>query len=433
MNKPTEKPFSLLGWRGINNLALLGSLDSILFLLSALLPAAYLTIREPDLLGLLAILLLLISSIVLWREDFLGAKISKIDRLPLVLLSMTLPTAAVLIAASLRFDFHFRDIDGPSRMLLCLPMFFAFYIRKIDFSRSISVALPLALAMTFVYALTHNGGFGDRLTVLHMNPILWGDSSMVLGFMCLYSIQSTDSVIKKAYLLAGLATGIAMSILSQSRGGWVAGIALLLFWGWLHRKSIHPWHLVIGGVACVAVAIGLYLFSGIIHQRVDEAFDGVYGYVTGRDVQSSTGYRLAMWKIGLYLFAKHPLLGYGDRGVIPYLNNPYIHTLGDAVAINGIRCCGPHNEIIAQLLRSGVFGFLSLAGTYVIPMYVFWKSYVSGRANMASSQAMSLIIGFFVSALTIEMLTLKVAWTFYALFMAGLMATVAWRQDVAQQ
>ncbi|MHB1528277.1 MAG: O-antigen ligase family protein [Acidiferrobacteraceae bacterium] len=428
--KSMRKITSALRHLGVNDFPTQSLLDSFLFLLSALLPVGYLTIRNPDLLGIFGTLMLLASVIVLWREDSVGRNILEIKKLPLILLAMALPTVAVLIAGSLRLDFHLRAIDGPSRMLLVIPILFALYIRRIDFSRALSLALPLGLVAIFVYAISHHHGFGHRLTVKHMNPILWGDSSMVLGFMCLYSIRSTDSMAKRVYLLIGLVMGVLMSVLSQSRGGWVAGLALLLIWGWLHRKSIRPRWFVIDAAACVITIIGLYLVSGIVHKRIDAAFNGVYGWITGRDIQTPTGYRLTMWRIGFYLFMKHPLLGYGDHGLKPYLNDPRIRSFADPVAIHGIQCCGPHNEIIAQLLRSGIFGILSLAGTYIIPIYYFWNIRCKpGNVSVAASQAISLIIGFFVSALTIEMLTLKVAWTFYALFMAGLIANVAWQQN----
>ncbi|MHB8346978.1 MAG: O-antigen ligase family protein [Acidiferrobacterales bacterium] len=412
---------------GISGHAAPNSLDSFLFLLSALIPAAYLTVR--GLLGSAGILLLLTSTMILWREQSVRTQLAKIRNLRLILVSMALPTVALLIADPLRLDIHLRDFDGPSRMLLVIPIFFAFYVRKIDFSKAILLALPLGLITIFLYAIiSHHEYAGNRLTVAHMNPILWGDTAMVLGFMCLFSIQPADSIAKKAYLAIGLLVGVVMSILSQSRGGWVAGGALFLLWIWLHRKAMPPFRVAAILIGCTVAFVGLYQFSGIVHYRVDTAINGVHGWMTGRDPDSPTGYRLTMWKIGLYLFLKHPLLGYGDHQLSPYLNSPYIKSFADPVSIHGIQCCGPHNEIIAQLLRSGIFGILSLAGTYFIPLYFFGKALIrSAGKNVAASQAICLIVGYFVSALTIEMLTLKVAWTFYALFMAGLMSNVEWR------
>ncbi|MHB1951026.1 MAG: O-antigen ligase family protein [Acidiferrobacteraceae bacterium] len=414
---------------GIHRLGVITFPDSLLFVLSMLIPVTYLTVRNPDLLGVLAVAMLLTSLFVLWRERSIADQIGAIDKLHLILLSLALPTVALLIVGSLRLDFYLPEFDGPSRMLLVIPVFLALYVRQIDFSKATLLALPLGLITIFVYAITHNQGLGDRLTVKHMNPILWGDSAMVLGMMSLYSIRSTDSIIKKAYLVMGSVVGVLMSILSQSRGGWVAGCVLLLVWGWIHHKSIPTRWVVVGSISCAIAGIGLYQYSGIVHQRVDGAFSGVYGWLTGRNTQTSPGYRLTMWKIGLYLFMKHPLLGYGHGGLQSHLSSPYIRSFANPVAIHGIVCCGPHNEIIAQLLRSGIFGLLSLSGTYFIPLFYFGTVFFeSGKTSVAASQALCLIIGFFVSALTIEMLTLKVAWTFYALFMVGLMSSAELRR-----
>jgi O-antigen ligase len=91
-----------------------------------------------------------------------------------------------------------------------------------------------------------------------------------------------------------------------------------------------------------------------------------------------------------------------------------------------IQCCGPHNEVAAQTLRSGVFGIFALLATYIIPMFIFLRSRVSPSTLMG----MMLCTGVFICGFATEMLGLKISYTFYAILTSGLIATTLWQKKI---
>jgi O-antigen ligase len=145
---------------------------------------------------------------------------------------------------------------------------------------------------------------------------------------------------------------------------------------------------------------------------------------TNSQTTTSTGVRLNMWKMTAHLFSQSPWIGYGEFSTLPVTKDPYILSFADAESIMTIQCCGPHNEVAAQTLRSGFFGILALIATYMIPMYIFLRS----RVSQSTLMGMMLCTGVFICGFLTEMLGLKISYTFYAILTSGLIATTLWQK-----
>ncbi len=169
--------------------------------------------------------------------------------------------------------------------------------------------------------------------------------------------------------------------------------------------------------------ITLYLTINSFQTRIDTAVSEIINWHNKTQPESSTGYRLTMWKMTLHFFTLSPWVGYGEYSSLPILNDSYILSFADAESIKTIQCCGPHNEIAAHTLRSGVFGIFALFATYLIPCYVFMKS----RSHQAKIMGITFCIGIFICGFGTEMLSLKVSYAFYAIFLSGLIATTLWK------
>jgi O-antigen ligase len=170
--------------------------------------------------------------------------------------------------------------------------------------------------------------------------------------------------------------------------------------------------------------VTFYLFIDSFKIRIDGAIAGVLQWQSNSHAISSAGVRLNMWKMTIHLFALSPWVGYGEFSILPITKDSYILSFADAESIKTILCCGPHNEVAAQILKSGVFGILALLATYMIPMYIFLQS------KMSQSTLMGIILctGVFICGVFTEMLGLKISYTFYAILTSGLIATTLWQK-----
>jgi O-antigen ligase len=330
---------------------------------------------------------------------------------------------SIFIGQASRGNFLLSSYDGPSRLILALPILIAIYKNKIDFGKILSLTLPLALLFILFYAKFGFHSYGDRLTTHYLDPIFWGNFSIIMGFICLASIEETDSIAMKLYKLSGLGLGVTMSILSQSRAGWIAGVALIVIWLFINRNRLTIKRLGLYSLLVIVALIILYLLANTLQSRIDAAISDVINWSNETQTESSTGYRLTMWKMTAYFFSLSPWVGYGEYTALPIINNSYIQSFADPESIKTIQCCGPHNEIAAHILKSGIFGVCALLATYFLPLYIFIKS----KSHQIKSMGIMLCMGIFICSFGTEMLGLKISYTFYALLLAGLLATSLWK------
>ncbi len=342
----------------------------------------------------------------------------------LIILCLSATVLSLLLTQAIRGDISAASYDGPIRLLAALPILIAIYKHRINFPKLLSLVIPLALLGILIFAKLSTHIYGERLTNHYLDPIFWGNFSIILGFMSFASIQSQDHPLLKIYKFSGLALGISMSLMSQSRAGWVAAIIMALVWLALNRKELTFKKVAAGLTILIITLITFYFFIDSFKIRIDAAIAEFMQWQTNWQIQTSTGIRLTMWKMTAHLFSQSPWIGYGDFSTLPVTKDPYILSFADAESIMTIQCCGPHNEVAAQTLRSGIFGISALLAIYMIPVYIFIRS----RVSQSTLMGMMLCTGVFICGFLTEMLSLKISYTFYAILTSGLIATTLWQK-----
>jgi O-antigen ligase len=395
-----------------------------LFMISLLiLPFGFMTFK--GLFGVLSAICLLLSLLALGIKPDYPSNFFKEKYSFLIILCLSATVLSLLLTQTIRGDISAASYDGPVRLLATLPILIAIYKHRINFSKLLSLVIPLVLLGILIFAKLGSHTYGERLTNHYLDPIFWGNFSIILGFMSFASIQSQDHLLLKVYKFSGLALGISMSLMSQSRAGWIAAIIMALVWLALNRKELTFKKLVVITFASLLILVLLFIFVDSFSARVNGAISEISGWLNKTQTESATGYRLTMWKMTAHLFSLSPWVGYGEFSTLPVAKDPYILSFADAESIKTILCCGPHNEVAAQTLRSGVFGILALLATYLIPMFIFLRSKISQTTLMG----MMLCTGVFICGFATEMLGLKISYTFYAILTSGLIATTLWQKQ----
>jgi O-antigen ligase len=394
-----------------------------LFMISLLvLPFGFMTFK--GLFGVLSAICLLLSLLALGISSDYPSNFFKEKYSFLIILCLSATVLSLLLTQAIRGDISAAAYDGPVRLLAALPILIAVYKHRINFPKLLSLVIPLALLGILIFAKLSTHTYGERLTNHYLDPIFWGNFSIILGFMSFVSIQSQDHLLLKIYKFSGLALGISMSLMSQSRAGWIAAIIMALVWLALNRKELTFKKLVVITFASLLTLVLLFIFVDSFSARVNGAITEISGWLNKTQTESATGYRLTMWKMTAHLFSQSPWIGYGEFLTLPVTKDPYILSFADAESIMTIQCCGPHNEVAAQTLRSGIFGISALLATYMIPMYIFLRS----KINQSTVMGMMLCTGVFICGFATEMLGLKISYTFYAILTSGLIATTLWQK-----
>jgi len=150
------------------------------------------------------------------------------------------------------------------------------------------------------------------------HPIQFGNVALLLGVLCVVRALAVTGVNwLNALLWTGFVAGLAASVWSQTRGGWVA-VVLIFIWVLVHTtKGWAPLKRGLAGLILFCfLAIPAMQPNGVVQSRVKEAVTESYAYFENGKQDTSVGARLAMWSVALDAISHAAVLGHGNQGWI---------------------------------------------------------------------------------------------------------------------
>jgi len=208
-------------------------------------------------------------------------------------------------------------------------------------------------------------------------PIQRGNLGMMVGLMSLVAVFYFQGVWRWLAALAVVA-GVVLSILSGSRGGWMAffvsAITILLV---QKRYNFRDFKFGLLIVFIMAVGLALFIDSTPIPQRFDQTLQSLVNYITGENLNTSLGRRIEMWKVALMAFWEKPFLGWGFDSYQAVYNQYYL----SQEAIKPAKGSGwgqPHNDYLLFLVETGAVGFSLLMVFLLYPLKVYIQALLIG-------------------------------------------------------
>jgi O-antigen ligase len=272
--------------------------------------------------------------------------------------------------------------------------------------------------------------WGGRWATYFVDPLTFGQYTLLLGVMSLFMINlvEKDGTLAITLKIAAFVAGVGASIATESRSAWVALPALFSIWLLLILRVRHVTTIVAGFVAFVAVCILAYMFIDVVRIRIDAAMHDYIVYFNGSNRDTPAGLRLSLVRATWHLFLLNPFQGYGDAAFPPLDSIPAIRGFNTPALEVLINRSGAHNEIMQNMVRSGVFGFLSTVLMIFVPLILFWSAARSnvGRCYAAGVIGLSYIVSVAIFGISTETFNLKYLSSFYALMVAALGAQIIW-------
>lgn len=205
------------------------------------------------------------------------------------------------------------------------------------------------------------------------NAIQLGNLSGLLGLMCwlqLLVYWPRWHWPRRALVLICCALGLLGSLLSQTRGGWLA-LALCvppLLWLLARRQS---WRRAGAGtlvLLLLALPLGWRL-TATVEQRVAGAVGEVLRYERSGAASSSVGQRLEHWRLAIAMGLDKPLVGWGDAG---YQAEKARRVAAGEASAALLDYSHAHNEVLDQFAKRGLIGVAGLALLYAVPLWLLW-------------------------------------------------------------
>lgn len=235
------------------------------------------------------------------------------------------------------------------------------------------LACGLAIYQHFYTGIGRARGF--------MNPIPFGDVCVLFSLTLIVRATGIWKT-RPAYatfLGFGMICGAYASLLSGSKGGWLALLAGLLIGGWrflshFNLRSRSKSVLLISLLFC-----GSLILPEQSIRRVESGLNGALHWIeTGEISEGSVSARFEMWNWGFLGFQQSPLIGLPKEDLLVLRQKAVDDGLLDPKILQFPDT--KDNEFINQAANRGLVGLLISAMTFAIPFLVF-RRYSGGLDN----------------------------------------------------
>ncbi len=213
-----------------------------------------------------------------------------------------------------------------------------------------------------------NAYWGRAGGVVH--PILFGGFALSMAVMLIPFFVVRRSRVARVLTVTAIVAGVLASLLSESRGGWLAipVFAVMLLLAYRPRVSMKQ---LIAGVAAVML-VGMVIVSipqVTVQKRIDQAVADVEHYRQGNLSNNSVGLRFEMWRAAGMMLAKHPVAGVGVDQYYTELKT-LVHE--GRISSETLAHAHPHNIFMLELATKGVIGGVVLLILLFMPVKLFY-------------------------------------------------------------
>ncbi len=240
-----------------------------------------------------------------------------------------------------------------------------------------------------------------------MNPIRFGCLSLIMGFIALIgTLNFRDSYPGLRIIgLFGFFSGLCASILSESRGAWIAVPLLLVIsiWSYFREQKKSVRYLAIIGAVLTVLIITFTPMTGV-KARIDIAVSNVSDYFESNKQNTSVGIRLYMVETAYQAFSENKVFGIGLGRYREYAKSYY---LKEKPGINSKITWwkNPHNEYLLHASTRGLIGIAALLILFFSGIYFFVKQRKEaiGSYSFSAISGLVLYVGYMHFGLTIAL------------------------------
>lgn len=366
--------------------------------------------------------LFLAGALILWRKASIVWRASWPEvRWVVLAFALQLAFAACLMLARGR---NADAIDKPARMLLAVSAMLFVQLAGIG-TRSLwwglaggaCAALGMAAWQRLVLGMDRPGG--------PMNPITFGDLSLCLALLSVAGAFDTRTRATPWLAGAGALAGFGASLLSGSRGGWIAlPLALILL---LSQRRFVPKKtaLLLAVLACLAVVLAWYLPQTGLRDRIAITVSDLRLYLAGNPFPTSLSVRLELWKAALMLVHMHPLAGLETWAYKQQMHEWVRLGLLSPAVFAPPEPPHMHNDVLQAMVTHGVPGLLVWGTTMAAPLRFFLRQMALAREHgpryAAGLAGALLVLAYLAFGLTEVIFWSMKASLFYALLVFILM------------
>lgn len=344
-------------------------------------------------------------------------------------LAMASLALAVLLNQILTGIFAVKYYDTALRIALFAPVLWVVLELPLNYLKKIQWAFALGalLAVIKIYVFTA-GGVLRPSNIGFLATIPFSDMALLFGIIALISIgwNERHEKLAIAFKVCACCAGIYVTILSQTRGSWIA-IPVFALTAFMLIRNIRIRYRVAILVLTLATLGTVFTFSNVVQTRLAAAKADMTMYADRENADTSLGIRLQLWQASWELFKENPIVGVGRENFSAGLDDLSARRIITPLATSFSHS---HNEILFNMAILGVFGLLAILSIYFVPGYYFIREIRHSDSIVRTAAGMGLILclGFFVFGLTDMMFFWSVLGGVYSMSVAAFLACIIKRK-----
>lgn len=345
----------------------------------------------------------------------------------LLIITLSISFITILGTQLLQQHLTIKPYDAPLRLLICIPIFLYLCHHPLPITKFLEITLPAATVIALITVLFFPPAYnwGDRFATTPADPNAFGAYITCLTALIIYSLDPKKLLLNKKVTLLkliGIFSGIYLIAGSGTRGAWLSIPVLGLLWFIFNIRRHFKLTSSVIAMALIGCTLA-YLTIPHLQARVDSGFYEVYAWLFSSDKDTSAGVRFSMWEITIDLFLERPFTGFSDTGYQALLDRSFYLEKYSPIVLETIDKAGPHNEYLANLLRSGIGGLISVLVILGTPLYILSSNKNNSEIDRELFLAgLAIFIALSITALSIEIFNLKFTSSFYALIITMLCA-----------
>lgn len=263
------------------------------------------------------------------------------------------------------------------------------------------------------------------------HPIVFGDLALLMGFMSVAGLgwfkqRASWQII---FPVIAMVSGLFASILSYSRGGWIAVPFLLVVFFWYIKSSF-------SFKQKAALVISILIFFGAIYAipqtgvsyQIDRTINSLQVYsdsdISSENRATSVGARLEMWQASWKIFVENPIFGVGWG---------HYQVQAELQVKQGLRNRSaalfdhPHSQYLTALASGGLIGLAVTLMLLLTPAWLFVKYIKQKKTEDISRIALAgllLVVAFMVFGISEPLLDRARSVNFFAFYLVIFMAAI---------
>lgn len=277
-------------------------------------------------------------------------------------------TAGILLAGY--HHLSHRAFELPSRVALAGFVFVALWRCQLKEAYLLWGLVFGALGAAAV-ALWQWGLAGEVRAEGYSNAIQFGNISLLWSLLLMAALDRASVLgqFGKSIFYIAIGAGLLASLLSGSRGGWLALPVVYLLQYVLTGKSLSFIQILkrIGLVSLALIVLYQFPQEGLLQARIKQVWVDVHQYNEDNAEQTSVGSRWRLWQLGIGAIAEKPLLGWGN---FEQLQHSSSERQAEAVLIQFNHM---HNDFLDAWVKRGIVGALSYLAFIGVPLLVFMR------------------------------------------------------------